>query len=211
MRRLLVLLPLMILTLAGCESSSRLAGTAAPAPLDETPVEVSELLARPATATATGSDFEALWRACEETSRGLLMPIDRSDRRGGILTTEPTVSAQFFEPWRRDVRTPADATASSLATIRRTVRFEFARRADGGFEVTPKVIVERQSLAERRTTAILPSRTYFRPVRDTEVAPFGTRETDRGVSLPRNYYYPVGRDEQLERAIAASVQKRIGS
>ena len=64
------------------------------------------------------------------------------------------MTKQIFEPWRTDAVNLHDVTESTLATIRRTVRFEIAKRPDGTFEMVPKVLVDRFTSAERRLTAI---------------------------------------------------------
>ncbi len=167
--------------------------------------------ASPATAPAvaenrvTSRDFEQLWDAAADVARDRMFTIDRRDYRGGVLTTEPMVSAQFFEPWRRDALT-ADAVAeSSLATIRRTIRFQFTRDDETGtFAVVPHVLVERYALAERRITNSMLYRAAFRRTTAT-----GTRETDRGVELPQRYWYRVGNDPVLEKDLAAALRRRV--
>ena len=154
--------------------------------------------------TIVARDFDHLWRACADVARSRQFAIDRRDYRGGVLTTEPLVSAQFFEPWRRDALTGDDVAESSLATIRRTIRFEFTRHGDGRFSVIPRVIVERYSSAERRITSASLYRSAFRRTTAT-----GTRETDRGVQLPTRYWYNVGNDEVLEKNLAEAVRRRV--
>ena len=154
--------------------------------------------------TIVARDFDDLWRACADVARSRQFTIDRRDYRGGVLTTEPLVSAQFFEPWRRDALTGDDVAESSLATIRRTVRFEFTRHTDGRFSVIPRVTVERYSSAERRITSASLYRNAFRRTTAT-----GTRETDRGVQLPTRYWYNVGNDEVLEKDLAQAVRRRV--
>ena len=167
-------------------------------------------LDQPAPASARSSDFQRLWTAAEDVARDFLFRLDRQDYRAGLLTTRPMVSAQWFEPWRRDVRTAADRNESSLATIRRTIRFEFERLDDGEYRVTPKVLVERQALAEQRITSAVGYRQYFRrPIRPQD-RPRGTRESDVGIYLPNRYWYPVGRDHEFERALAQAIEKQVG-
>ena len=154
--------------------------------------------------TITSRDFDRLWHACADVARDRQFVIDRQDFRGGVLTTEPLVSAQFFEPWRRDAIT-ADAVAeSSLATIRRTIRFAFKSADNGTFSVVPQVVVERYSSAERRITNAMLYRSAFKRTTAT-----GTRESDRGVQLPARYWYRIGNDAALERDLAEAVRRRL--
>ena len=150
------------------------------------------------------NDFDHLWRACEDIARDRLFTIERRDYRGGVLTTAPMISAQFFEPWRRDAITSDAINESSLASIRRTLRFEFTRHDDGTFSVVPRVLVERYSLTERRMTSAMMYRSAFKKVTAT-----GTRETDRGVYLPGRYWYGIGNDAALEQDLAKSIRARL--
>lgn len=193
----------------GCGSSS--ATTQPVTDVDARLAEPAYWLNQPATSTATGADFDALWSAAEDAARARFFPIDRRDRRLGVMTTEPVVSAQWFEPWRRDAIEPDALADSSLATIRRTIRFEFERRDDGAFVVAPRVLVERYAQAEVRVTSVVLYRSVFRLGRTTDLTPYGTKETDRGIFLPNRYWYAVGRDHALEQALADEIQRRAGS
>jgi hypothetical protein len=154
--------------------------------------------------TVTSRSFQQLWDACADEARDRLFTIDRRDYRGGVLTTEPMVSAQFFEPWRRDALTSDAVAESSLATIRRTIRFTFTKRDDDTYSVVPSVLVERYSAAERRLTSAQAYRTAFRKTTAT-----GTRETDRGVALPTRYWYRIGNDPVLEKNLAEAVRRKL--
>ncbi len=101
-------------------------------------------LAQPAAARVTGRDFNVLWDTCEQVARRWFFKIDRRDYRARILSTEPVISKQFFELWRKDAGTADDVKEASLGTVRRTIFFEFSQDRDGAYTVTPKVVVERQ-------------------------------------------------------------------
>ncbi len=194
--RLWMVIAAMVLT--GCAGSKR-DDADAPAPTSQA---TTARAARENTVVAR--DFDRLWRACADVARDRQFKIARRDYRGGILTTEPLVSAQFFEPWRRDAITAGAVAESSLATIRRTIRFEFTRHEDGRFTVIPHVLVERYSSAERRITSASLYRNAFRRTTAT-----GTRESDRGIELPTRYWYSVGNDAALERNIAEAVRRKV--
>lgn len=151
------------------------------------------------------ADFETLWAACESAVQAKLFELDRQDRRLGVLTTKPMVSAQWFEIWRPELKSCYDIAESSLATMRRTVRFEFEKLGENEFVVRPTVLVERYSQAERRVT----SSALYRSVHGRPNVR-GTPESDRGVYLPSSYWYPVARDLRLEESIARDVARRIG-
>lgn len=194
---------------AGCGSSAKRYATATSMPAVATEVDPQQAdpaywLSQPAVATVAGSDLDRLWNAAEQVSADYLFPIDRRDRREGLLTTQPVISPQWFEPWRRELQTADDVAQSSVATIRRSIRWTFTPGNDG-YVVTPKVLIERQSLVEERVSGVL-GRGYFQRQNDTT---FGTRETDRNVILPDNYFYPVGRDAEFEKRLAEKLRARM--
>ena len=163
----------------------------------------------PATSAVEARDFERLWTACEESMRHFGFAPDRLDRRGGLMTSLPLVSKQFFEFWRNDVVTADGLSHSSLATYRRTVRFNI-EKTGGGFRATPAVLIERQTVAERPITASVYLRQAFRTQRgQRHRGPVGTPETDRGIYLPRVYWTPMGRDTALEKEVADEARGRI--
>jgi hypothetical protein len=173
-------------------------------------------LSQPATSSVDAADFERLWRSCEESARHFGFVPDRLDRRAGLITTQPLVSKQFFEFWRNDVATADDLSDSSLATYRRTLRFNI-RKLDGtgpsaerGYHAEPSVLIERQTIAERPITASVYLRQAFRAPRGrTGQRTVGSPESDRGVYLPRTYWTPTGRDTALEAQVAEEVLKRL--
>ena len=196
---------------------SLLAGCAGRAPNARVATDLNPATTQPSywfdqpAAKVLADDFDQLWGVCEETARDYLFDVDRRDYRGGVLTTEPLVSSQWFEFWRPDVRTIGASQESSLATMRRTVRFEFTRTPDGKFEVAPKVLVERNAVAETRITSVVSYRGIFALPRKKDERPYGTRESDVGLALPSRYWYPTGRDTALESALLDSIQKKLRS
>ena len=162
-------------------------------------------LDQPAVARVKSPSFEALWNACRDAARSEGFLIDRRDYREGLLTTLPLASKQVYEFWHDDVVTVHDLAQSSLGMLRRTVRFEITRRADGSFEASPKVLVERNSLIERRITSVDQYQNAF-SVQTQDVA----RETERsGNDIPAEYWYPIGRDHALEKRLADWARERL--
>jgi len=199
------------LFLVGCMSEPQHPATTQPAtvmkPLATT--QPAYWYDQPALATADSADFQKLWDACEDVARDFLFKLDRIDYRAGVLTTVPMASAQWLEPWRRDARTLYDVEESSLATIRRSIRFEFEKQADDTWQVAPKVLVERQTIAEQRITSVVLYRQVFSPAVSPRFRPSGSHEADVGIQLPARYWYPLRRDSEFERAIAQAVQKKL--
>ncbi len=181
------------------------------ADVDGVVVTAEQLLQQPSEVVVKAQDFDALVAAAERAARVRLFTIDRRDPRNGLLVTAPLVASQVFEPWRQDQRTAYDTAQSTLATHRRTIRFEIVKSEDGGLELSPKVLVERYSQAENRVTSVVLYRTAFRPQRDASLAAYGTRESDRGLVLEKRYWYPVGRDPALEASLASDIQRALGS
>jgi hypothetical protein len=189
-------------SVAGCSNS-----TGGPRATNADPklATAAHWLAQPATDTVTYGDYDALWEACSGAARWRGFRVDRIDYRGGVMVTHPVTSKQFFEVWRRDVATLPDLAESSLATMRRIIRFEIAKRDDGTFACVPKVLVERYAQTERRITSV----TQYRESFSNEQGVFGSRERDKGVNVPIVYWYATGRDEVLERHLADAIRARL--
>lgn len=165
-------------------------------------------LDQPAVATVTASDFEKLVHSTEAILRDYCFVIDRVDYRLGLVTTDPLVGAQFYEPWRRDNQTAEDVLRSSLGTRRRIVRVKVVRNEDGSFTATPKVILERQASAEKRITNVVAYRAPRKPA-DPRDLPRGTKESDQGILIPSKYWYAIGRDSALEQKLASEIEKEL--
>ena len=194
---------------AGCISGpQRPAATQPSTAIDPATTQPTYWLDQPAKVYVTSNNFQQLWDACEDTARGYFFKLDRIDYRSGVLTTQPLVSGQVFEPWRQDTPTGYDDSESTLATTRRTIRFEFTREGDDSWKVAPKVLVERLSIAEKRITSVTAYRTAFTAPRPG-TGTFGSRERDAGQILPERYWYPLRRDPVMERALAEDVHRRV--
>ena len=158
---------------------------------------VTYWVSQPATAYIDADNYDALWNACDKVAHRYLFSIDRTDYREGVLTTKPLISKYFTEFWRNDVTYSSDLADSSLATYRRTIRFELSKTEDSRYQAAVKVIVERCSTFERRvTTAIQYKDAFVAPPPGTEFY------ADDGTVQPYQNWYAVGRDPALEQAIA---------
>jgi hypothetical protein len=196
----------MLALAAGCASERKLSRLSPAFPATQ-PADFYE---QPAVATARGADFDKLWAAAEQTARDFGFALDRQDARTGLLTTQPLISKQFFELWRRDVPELSDQADASLATYRRTLRFQFQKNPAGGWTVTPYALIERLSWAERPIVSSVYVQSAFGARRGSgALTPYGTHESDRGIRLPPRYWYATGRDETLEKQLAKSVQGKV--
>jgi hypothetical protein len=209
MNKLLPLALLAACTIAGCRSNRAADAGVEPATrptaTDVDPVKATPeyWLDQPAVATATGDDFDRLFRAAERAARDRYFVIDQADRRAGLIVTAPSTSKQFFEVWRNDTGTARGTLDSSLATHRRTLRYEFTRNPDGTYTVTPKVLVERYSTQGRRVTVPAYAMAAFDPPAEESDPAY------RHYPWDPTYWYAVGRDAALERKIVRSIETRL--
>lgn len=160
---------------------------------------------KPAQAKVTVPDFDKAVAACRGAMQFRMFSMDRFDARAGTLTSLPVVGAQWFEPWRQDNTTTGDVLRSSMATYRRTVRFDIIRTPDGRYTVAPKVLVERQTVIGQRISGSVGG--YQRYIY-ADQTPFGLRD-DAGKSVPTDYWYAVGRDYNLELELVEAVVGRL--
>jgi hypothetical protein len=200
---------LALAVVAGCLSSPMHPATTQPVTItDPATTQPEYWYAEPSRGVAVYDSFETLFKTCENVLRDYGFRIDRVDYRTGILTSVPLISAQIWEPWRPDIQSFGDVKGSTLASIRRTVRFEIRRNDDGTFDASPKVLVERQTVQERRLTNVAIYRGAYTK-EDPRDVPSGTKESDEGFMIPPKYWYAIGRDPKLEVVIAKEVSKRL--
>ena len=205
------ILPVCIsLVLCGCIVHQQNPAATQPATFaDLATTQPSYWFAKPAVSSVTAADFDRLWAAAEQVSRDYQFRLDRQDYRAGVLTTFPLISAQWFEPWRQDVYNRHDWAESSIATIRRTIEFDFSRNPDGTFSAAPKVLVERETISEIRITAVTNYHNVFNNAAKPKEQPNGTIESDQGLNIPARYWYAEGRDQQFEIALGEAVKAEL--
>ncbi|QOV88092.1 hypothetical protein [Humisphaera borealis] len=165
----------------------------------------------PALASAKADDFDTLWQTIYRVTRNAGFKPDRQDYRLGIFTSLPLVSAQLLEPWRFDTGSFFGRMESSLATIRRTVRWDVTRDESGAFVASPKVLIERYSVIEHRVTFSAQYQEIFALTREEQrnqrlqaldPAAFAAEP------VPAAYWYAIGRDEGLEQRLSKDVEQR---
>lgn len=76
---------------------------------------------------------------------------DSQDRANGRITTMPTTSKQWYEPWRKDVVDKYDVIMASLHTIRRSANVQFIRESNR-WRVDVTVRIEQLSEPEPQVT-----------------------------------------------------------
>jgi hypothetical protein len=162
--------------------------------------------AKPATQSVQCRYFDRLWDAAAEAARERSFLLDSRDYREGVLSTKPLVSKQPFEFWRGDVVTVDAQVQCSLSTMRRTARFYIKRLDDGTFLCEPKVVVERYAMPERRITSVDQYLEAFSTLHAAE-----SDLTEEGEAVRTEYWYAVGRDSALERALAELIRSKVPS
>src|SRR3954465_2084342 len=103
-------LAIFLMLLAGGCIGNRPSNPAATQPVTMVDPQLAEQnywLAKPATVEVRGQ-FKPLWEASEQTAHEFRFSIDRRDQRSGLLTTEPMISKQWWEFWRKDAGTFQD-------------------------------------------------------------------------------------------------------
>lgn len=161
-------------------------------------------LDQPATATVTALHYDRLWTACDAAARRYGFTPDVQNYRQGVMTSKPLTSKGVGEFWRRDVLDSDDLAHSTLATYRRTIRYDINKTPDDQYEVGVKVLVERSSQFERRVTTGIQFRDAF------GLYPPGMEfRADDGTELPAQYWYATGRDTTLENALAETIREKL--
>jgi hypothetical protein len=203
-----VLSSIVALCVLGCITGrSNPAATQPATAVDLATTQPGYWLDKPAVAQVSSGDFAKLWEAAKETARKYHLPLDREDYRAGVITTVPEISKQVFEFWRADAGTAYEATANTAGAIRRTVRFEVSRNPDDTYTLVPKVLVERQSIFERRVTDVSQYRYAFAgPARQQPARTAVTLDPETYQDVPVKYWYPIGRDLEMEKQVAKRVE-----
>lgn len=201
-----------LLLFLGCINKPQNPAATQPATaIDPATTQPSYWLSQPAAAQVHATDFDHTWNACKSVARGYLYTLDREDYRDGLITTVPMISKQWFEPWRPDTGTVGAMLANSTSAFRRTLRFEIDRNTDNTFTVTPKVLVEREALLERRVTDVSQYRLAFAGA-GLKQSPRYSNTFDSGVNpdiVPFKYYYPVARDTEMEKQVAQRLRNTL--
>jgi hypothetical protein len=207
--RLALSLMLIAVALTGCLGyPSNPAATQPVTITDPATTQPEYWFAAPSHGTVVYDSFPTLYKTCENVCRDFGFKIDRVDYRSGELTTEPLESAQLFEPWRPDVGNFKQGEESTICSMRRTIRFDIIRNLDGTYQASPKVLVERQTVEERRITSVALYRGAYSKEAPRDL-PYGTKESDEGFLIPPKFWYAIGRDTPLEVKLAHEVSARL--
>ncbi len=155
-------------------------------------------------ALAPDEDLDAIWDASLSVLNKFDMRPDRQDRALGIITTFPTTSAQWFEPWRQDVASGRDLLESSIATHQRKATVRFVRNDAWTIEI--QVDVYRLSRQETQITTASSMLHGFAGLIPTET---GYREGSIGAMRPN--WVHLGRDGAMERRLLRRILSAVGA
>jgi hypothetical protein len=162
---------------------------------------------QPAVASVQVLQFQDLWNACLEEARRHDFQIDLQDYREGVIITKGTIGKQLLEPWRHDTGSAYQVLENTMSTISRTLKFEISHEPDGTYRATPKVLVSRLTVLERRITSAVEYRSFFAGPSSLRSRTSVTTDVEQDV--PIRYFTPIHRDLPLERQIAQAVDKRL--
>ena len=204
--RCAALLLLVLVLTTGCITGRQNPAATQPATaIDPKTAQTAYWMAKPAIAEVSSSNFDRLWAAAQDSIRDHSFLIDRTDYREGILTTQPRSSKLFYEFWRNDVVDPYDLTQSTLGTMRRTVRIDVRKADDGSFTASPKVVVERYSMLEKRITSVSQYRDVFSlTTRDLRL----DAEAQGEDQVASEFWYAIRRDCAGTRACRSNSRHR---
>ena len=192
---------------SGCITHNQNSAATQPATSFDTKIaQTAYWMDKPAITQVSSGDFDKLWNACATSLREHSFIIDRTDLRGGVMTSLARPSKQIYEFWRNDVVDPHDLEQSTLGTMRRTVRID-VRKGDGGtFTAAPKVVIERYSMLEKRITSVAQYRDVFSLTsRDLKL---DAEQQDQS-AVSSEFWYATGRDSALEKSIAESIRRNL--
>jgi hypothetical protein len=162
--------------------------------------------------TITDEDVQPLW----DTALAVLIKHDfrpdRQDRTAGIITTYPTTSMQWHEPWRQDVADKYSLGEASLHTIQRQATVRFIHKAPSqrsadcaappiveDWTVSVQVDVYRLSVPEYQITSSSAAIRSF-----SGDLPTVTGEKIADARSARRWV-PLGRDEAMEERLLTRI------
>jgi hypothetical protein len=159
----------------------------------------------PTASTIADDDVQPLW----DTALAVLIKHDfrpdRQDRTAGIITTHPTTSQQWHEPWRQDVADKYSLAEASLHTIQRQATVRFTRNAQAqrpaaeNWTIEVQVDVYRLSVPEYQITS---SSSAIRSFNADLPTVTGEKVADARAA---RRWVPLGRDGEMEERLLSRI------
>ena len=175
-----------------------------------TPQHTKPLQREPA--TQEERNFLRLWESTRTVLKKYSFPLDRQDRRDGIITTRAVAGGHLFEFWRKDAATIFSYKENTVQTILRAARVTIHRLegSEDEFDFKVEVFMARTNRPQPqltnssqtmriRTSAL--RRLKFDDLRyERQVAEEGKADWQRDLIVP------LGRDTDLEGYIADDIR-----
>ena len=178
------------------------------------------------------AEYDRVYDAAVDVLREMRFVVERQDRRFGVITTRPLISASIVEPWHDDNLTGEQAWEATLNHQRRQVRVMLNRRGeDAAAPVTDGEPAEAASPDDADRPAPAPTSTHranyllqvevvverrHHPDRQLTTAAFssmGFHDRAGHVVLTEAGYeasewVPIGSDPILEQQLVAAIIRR---
>lgn len=187
--------------------------------------------------TITPAQYRDAFDAAARTAHEMGYKVVVVDRSNGIIDTEPRHAAGALEPWRIDNDGFEDATANTIASRRRRIRFEFipvganldavqsdpvlhgpaipgSTRAQERFDVqtcTGPIEMDVWVYIERSFTEGIKPSTYSGSLQSTWTNRLNAKPADAKDESTRDNmtWTPIGRDLAYERTIVMRIEKSL--
>lgn len=173
----------------------------------------TERVVPPPRLTTAQQNFEALWQGSLNVLEDYYFALQRTDRREGVILTEPLTGKHWFEFWRKDSASAFDTAESTLQTIYRQVRVTIRPTAPGAatYQASVEVLVSRldRDLPEITSTSeayghfLLPGYEFERN-RHNKSAIIESKLMAEHLQ-PKNLVQ-LGRDAKLEAKLSADIR-----
>lgn len=156
--------------------------------------------------TTAEKNFEIVWEATQKVLRKYEFTIDRQDRRAGVIVTELLTGAHLGEFWRHDAATTRDRTEGTIQTIYRQVKVTIEPAGPGSKQFKPFVEARtfRSNRHDMQVVSMSEAINLFK-------LPGTKSSKNKLLDYDRDEYAtvvsPLGRDENLQRQIAADILK----
>ncbi|HDY64781.1 MAG TPA: outer membrane protein assembly factor BamC [Phycisphaerae bacterium] len=163
-------------------------------------------------ATQEERNFQRLWESARTVLKKYSFPLDRQDRRDGIITTEAVAGGHLFEFWRKDAATVFSYKENTVQTIMRAARVTIHRLEDSKdeFDFKVEVLMARTNRPQPQLTSS--SQTMRMPTSRLGRLKFDDLRYERqaagegNADRRRDLIVPLGRDSDLESYIADDIR-----
>jgi hypothetical protein len=157
-------------------------------------------------AAQTPEAYSGLYEAAAETLRRSYFRLDRQDRFGGVITTHPETTANWFELWRPQPEPGYYWWEANTGTIQRqaSVRLLASTTQPGDYEVEVEVQRLRYSLPERQIDNSAAALRLY-----SEAAPTAEGRMERPSQTA--HWIPLGRDAFAEQRLLTDIVNRYAA